>query len=72
MSSRRNALLAAMLVLTAAMGLKTVVAARTEGAVTMANAPGAPPPFRANAPGAPPPFRANAPGAPPPFRSVAR
>ena len=57
MSSRRNALLVAMLVLVGAMGLKAVVAAQTHGAVMVANGPAFPPPFRANGPAFPPPFR---------------
>lgn len=71
MSSRRNALLAAMLVLAGAMGLKTLVAAQTHDgdAVMMANGPALPPPFRANGPALPPPFRANGPALPPPFHS---
>jgi hypothetical protein len=58
MSRKLTALLLAMLVLVGAMGLKTVVAAHSDGAVMLANgsAPFPPPPFRnGSAPFPPPP-----------------
>ncbi len=57
MSRKLTALLLAMLVLVGAMGLKTVVAAHSDGAVMLANgsAPFPPPSFRNGSAPFPPP-----------------
>jgi hypothetical protein len=67
MSRRLTAVLVAMLVLTGAMGLKTLVAAQDHGAVMMANGPAFPPP-QLNGPAFPPPQFLNGPAFPPPQR----
>jgi hypothetical protein len=74
MSRKLTALLLAMLVLAGAMGLKAVVASRTDGVVMMANgsAPVPPPSFMRNgsAPVPPPAYRnGSAPVPPPAFRN---
>jgi hypothetical protein len=70
MSRKLTSLLLAMLVLAGAMGLRTVVASHSDGAVMMANggAPVPPPPmFNGGAPVPPPPMaNGGAPVPPPP------
>ena len=69
MSRKLTSLLLAMLVLAGAMGLKTVVASHSDGAVMMANgsAPVPPPPGRnGSAPVPPPPGRNGSAPVPPP------
>jgi hypothetical protein len=67
MSRKLTALLLAMLILVGAMGLKTVVASRSEGAVMMANgsAPYPPPSRNGSAPYPPPSRNGSAPYPPP-------
>jgi len=71
MSRKLTALLLAMLILAGAMGLKTVVAAHSNGTVMMANggAPFPPPVANGGAPFPPPTIEANG-GAPFPPPSV--
>ena len=66
MSRRLTTVFVAMLVLTGAMGLKTLVAAQDHGAVMMANGPAIPPPNYMNGPAIPPPNYLNGPAIPPP------
>jgi hypothetical protein len=67
MSRKLTALLLAMLILVGAMGLKTVVAAHSDGAVMMANgsAPYPPPSRNGSAPYPPPSRNGSAPYPPP-------
>jgi hypothetical protein len=67
MSRKLTALLLAMLTLVGAMGLKTVVAAHSDGAVMMANgsAPYPPPSRNGSAPYPPPSRNGSAPYPPP-------
>jgi hypothetical protein len=67
MSRKLTALLLAMLILVGAMGLKTVVAAHSNGAVMMANgsAPYPPPSRNGSAPYPPPSRNGSAPYPPP-------
>jgi hypothetical protein len=72
MSRKLTALLLAMLVLVGAMGLKTVVAAHSDGAVMLANgsAPFPPPSRNGSAPFPPPSFRNGSAPFPPPSAST--
>jgi hypothetical protein len=72
MSRKLTALLLAMLVLVGAMGLKTVVAAHSDGAVMLANgsAPFPPPSQNGSAPFPPPSFRNGSAPFPPPSVST--
>lgn len=71
MSRKLAVVLLVMVVLTGAMGLKTIVTAHSDGSVIMANggAPAPPTPFRnGGAPAPPTPFRnGGAPAPPTPF-----
>ena len=72
MSRRLTTVFAAMLVLTAAMGLKTVVAKANGPAIpppNYLNGPAIPPPNYLNGPAIPPPNYVNGPAIPPPNRA---